>query len=76
LVPTEGCRPHESDEGIVYEAKIRKEDIYAYLVLNDTVFLNPDKLFKPFRGESSPAQGRRKEVVRGEFGHFSFEESP
>ena len=25
---------------------------------------------KPFRGESSPAQGRRKGAIRGEFGHF------
>lgn len=29
----------------VYEAKIRKENIYAYLADGDTVFLNPDKLF-------------------------------
>ncbi len=45
LVPTEDCRSHESEFGVVYEAKIKKEDIYGYFSLEDTVFLNPDKLF-------------------------------
>lgn len=45
LVPTEDFRAHESDAGIVYEAKIKKENIYAYLAADDTLFLNPDKLF-------------------------------
>ena len=45
LVPTEDCGPHESDDGIVYEAKIRKEDIYTYQKADDTCLLNPDKLF-------------------------------
>ena len=54
LVPTEDFRAHESDEGIVYEAKIRKEDIYAYIVDDDTVFLNPDKLFDILHHENFP----------------------
>lgn len=54
LVPTENFGVHESDEGIVYEAKIRKEDIYAYLVLDDTVFLNPDKLFNILHHKNFP----------------------
>ena len=54
LVPTGDYRAHESDEGIVYEAKIRKEDIYAYLIEDDTLFLNPDKLFNILHHENFP----------------------
>lgn len=54
LVPTADCRPHESDEGIVYEAKIRKEDIYAYLSDDNTVFLNPNKLFNILHHKNFP----------------------
>ena len=54
LVPTEDYRAHESDEGIVYEAKIRKEDIYAYLIEDNTLFLNPDKLFNILHHENFP----------------------
>lgn len=45
LVPTENFSLHASDTGIAYEAKIKKEDIYAYFMADETVFLNPDKLF-------------------------------
>ena len=31
---------------------------------------------KPFGRESSPAQGRKEGNIRGEIGHFPFEESP
>lgn len=48
------CRPHESDEGIVYEAKIGKEDIYAYLSDDNTVFLNPNKLFNILHHKNFP----------------------
>ena len=54
LVPTEDFGPYESDMGIVYEAKIKKEDIYAYFLTDETVFLNPDKLFNILRHEDFP----------------------
>ena len=54
LVPTEDFGPYESDAGVVYEAKIRKEDIYAYLVADNTIFLNPDKLFNILHHKNYP----------------------
>lgn len=54
LIPIGNFSRHASDTGIVYEAKIKKQDIYAYLVMDETVLLNPDKLLDIVRsGESS-----------------------